>query len=619
MKKISQFLFLLFTLSFVIACEDSGSSGNNGITEPVPSAVAVTSAQASIAYTGWTDAEALVTDEDGSALEGIDVTLSQSGSYLTFEPASGTTDEDGKFKFTIKTASSMPEPASDVTTQFTARVDDELSDTASLTIRPIPDKLPWDEDAEAIFRASLMPGISDRSIIVTLPQDADITMNEATLLDGSVTAEVYGNYLELGFTGETTLAAGSHTAIVPFMIDGVYTPVKYAVIISDGTEVNPYPVRGLSDLELIVGSNLEKSYILENDIDMGAVNWAGIGRYKQNGDNAPFTGVFEGNGHSIINFNVAYDTDEGSGYPYARGFFAYIDNAIIKNIHITGTMEVMPITTRTASAGMLVGQMDGTDALIENCSTGGTIEASTSATSYSGGIVGIMNSGTINSSFSTVSIITKDCAGGVVGEAAGGVIKNCYSTGELNIGIITNTNTYIGGIAGYSRIAATIDSCYATGSIVSKSRAAGIAIGNINANNPIVKNSVALNPSLIGANTYIARISAGRDTDNAAANTGQENNYAFDEMSLSLTGTGSTYTPTAASTRNAIHGEDLALSAITASFFTTAPEDTSMQGVGWDMDIWDFNWADRGYKLPILKNHRAEAQKNQTMPAHLAN
>ena len=80
----------------------------------------------------------------------------------------------------------------------------------------------------------------------------------------------------------------------------------------DGTPENPYQIATPQQLALLAqqtnnGTGGDACYILTEDICLnenvgsGSVSWTTIGYYKQSSDNIGFSGVFDGNGHTISN------------------------------------------------------------------------------------------------------------------------------------------------------------------------------------------------------------------------------------------------------------------------------------------------------------------------------
>lgn len=81
------------------------------------------------------------------------------------------------------------------------------------------------------------------------------------------------------------------------------------------------------------GNNLKGvTVLLENDIDLSDGDWNPIGVYavKQT-ERKPFTGNFDGNGHSITGLNV--DKDNYSG------LFGYIENSNISGLSLSGSVK----------------------------------------------------------------------------------------------------------------------------------------------------------------------------------------------------------------------------------------------------------------------------------------
>ena len=165
-------------------------------------------------------------------------------------------------------------------------------------------------------------------------------------------------------------------------------------------------------------SSGEDSAVLMDNIDMKDVEWTPIGT-----KNMPFSGNFDGNGHTISGLNYSGE--------YA-GLFGYMNNGTISNIKLAdssfangtasggicavnngGTIEnsaVDNVAVSGETAGGICGQNSGT---ITDCFFSGNV----SSDRKSGGICG-SNSGTIKS---TVSLY----AGAAVGENTNGSITNC--------------------------------------------------------------------------------------------------------------------------------------------------------------------------------------------------
>jgi len=203
---------------------------------------------------------------------------------------------------------------------------------------------------------------------------------------------------------------------------------------------NPYLLSTANELNSI-GHNprlMGGHFKLINNIDLTGVDFFIIGNRV-----FAFTGVFDGNGHTISNFSY---TSTDTGY---IGLFGFVrgENAQIKDLGLIGPNIEAGTGGRV---GSLVGELwDGT---ITNCyAEGGSVSGDLGV----GGLVGF-NYGTITNCYATSSISGNDYVGGLVGRS-GGTIANCYSTGSVA------GNEEVGGLVG--RNSGTISNCYSVGSV----------------------------------------------------------------------------------------------------------------------------------------------------------
>lgn len=199
-----------------------------------------------------------------------------------------------------------------------------------------------------------------------------------------------------------------------------------------GTTSDPYKITTLSQLQSInsIPGNLSKNYILMNDLDFLSCNydsdgdnsngnWTAIGSYGN-----PFTGTFDGNGHTINGMKIYLEDSDN------QGLFGYIEgsSAEIKNLGL-----IAGSVSGRNSIGAIVGLNN--DGAVTNCYSTGDVSSTKAGYGYIGGIVGINgNSAKITDCYSTGSI-TGDLnnVGGIAGGNNGnGTITNCYSTGVIS-------------------------------------------------------------------------------------------------------------------------------------------------------------------------------------------
>jgi hypothetical protein len=206
-----------------------------------------------------------------------------------------------------------------------------------------------------------------------------------------------------------------------------------------GDANDPYQIWTAEDMQAIgADANYWDAYFkLMADIDLGAYTGTSfniIGMYVGflDPNNRAFTGVFDGDGHTISNFT--YDSNGVD----CVGLFRYTDDydpissAVIRDL---GLINPQVNATNGDFIGSIVGIAEGCE--IQRCwSKGGTVSGKRDV----GGFVGF--SGRIVNCYCENSV----SGGGDVGGFAGGYgyIENCYSTGSVI------AEYYAGGLAGTS-------------------------------------------------------------------------------------------------------------------------------------------------------------------------
>lgn len=218
-----------------------------------------------------------------------------------------------------------------------------------------------------------------------------------------------------------------------------------------------------------------------------------------------FEGSFDGQGFTISGLQF-YKTMLSGNLNTLEGLFGYVGGTI-KNLNISdisinvnntsgGTVYVGGIASYMKSGGEILnssvsGQMDVCSHMrdvyvvciagfaiknsIANCDFNGNIIASSGNGRYNvGGIIGIMNGGTIKqcnnkgyvkTAEGSKAVLGLNCCGGIVGYASDLIISECYNEGDI-LSLFYNDLKIDGGIAGYASMS-KIDKCYNTGDIES--------------------------------------------------------------------------------------------------------------------------------------------------------
>lgn len=326
---------------------------------------------------------------------------------------------------------------------------------------------------------------------------------------------------------DTSLSFGDeHTIIVrvvnnPIDLEPLTEPfIAKEGMLGDGSEGNPYQIKSASGLYKMLEFP-DKHFILTQDIDGKGMFFEAIGA-----NGTPFTGTFDGQGHSITGVMVS------SG---GAGLFA-INEGTIRNVGILADIDV-----RRSNVGILVDQNDG---IVEFAYSTGSIRGNSTV----GGLVGYSN----------------------------GIVRNSYSTARVNA-----RGKQAGGVIGITNRGSTTEQVYATGAVIAEESNAG-GISGYGYNNTVIRNSMALNPSIVtgtASNRIVGRVLAGETATLV-------NNYADENMFVSSENV------TIADPNNE-KGQGVGVEVFTKPSFY-------METLGWDFDsIWIWN---EDAKRPLLQS-----------------
>jgi len=215
-----------------------------------------------------------------------------------------------------------------------------------------------------------------------------------------------------------------------------------------GTPADPYLIHTADQLNTIglVVSDWDKHFRLIADIDLSGFDGK-EGRpvfniiapdtdtVKQGFQGTIFTGIFDGNGHTISNLTI-------KGVSYVGLFGSMASGAQVRDL---GVVDV-------------------------NITGSGY---------YVGGLVGYKFGGTVTQCYSTGAVSGTDCVGGLVGnngswDTPGGNVTQCYSTGAVS------GDFYVGGLVG-GNYEGTVTQCYSTGAVSGIDCVGGLVGGNTGA------------------------------------------------------------------------------------------------------------------------------------------
>lgn len=327
----------------------------------------------------------------------------------------------------------------------------------------------WDPNVYGQLYAN--GGSVDGDVVLGDTEDgpSTITGSGETVFNGKVTVTP-GSTIESGiFNGEVTnngtITGGVFNSTVSGSgtIKGGTFNGTPALITGSGTETDPYQISTAAGLKWFrdkvnsakTSDETKICAVLTEDIDLNNEPWTpiGIGEDTRKED-LPYSGTFDGNGHTISGLNVNYGDKNG-------GLFCYVKSATIKNLTVAGSV------THSSGDGVAYGGIVGgaDSSTIENCTNRCTVTGNW----YAGGIVGWSTDSDIIGCANFGNISSPSFSGGICGKIGGqndaagidATIRDCY-----NVGMVSGN--YAGGITGQSdseHIDILIANCYNVGSL----------------------------------------------------------------------------------------------------------------------------------------------------------
>ncbi len=259
-------------------------------------------------------------------------------------------------------------------------------------------------------------------------QPADLTTDKYDIDGDKINDEVY----EISNAGQLYWFAG--------LVNGTLSGV------TQNTSAN-----AVLTADIVVNKNVLKS---DGTVNEGTFKeWTPIGN-TCNGSYSPYTGIFEGQNHTISGLYFKQEnTSEVGFFGYNRG---KILNVGILDSYFCGFSQV----------GGVCGYNSST---IANCYNKGVVDGTADGASSFGGVCGC-NLGILTNCYNTGIVSGQSYVGGVNGYNRNGTIINCNATGEVN-----GTDSYVGGVIGRNLNKGTITNCYYDSTIYT-----GAAIGDDN-------------------------------------------------------------------------------------------------------------------------------------------
>ena len=288
---------------------------------------------------------------------------------------------------------------------------------------------------------------------------------------------------EIGNAGQLYWFAG---LVNGTLTDGTAQNLKANAVLTADITVNE---------DLLTSINTEEDGNVTNGSSFKA--WRPMGMADEKGNlTGWYTGIFDGNGHSISGLYVNRDEaadDVHTWFKSCIGLFGYY-SGVTRNLSVLdsymrgkdciggicgyndgGTIQNCYSAATVCGdsyIGGICGRSEG-DSIIENCYNTGYVYG---ATRSIGGICGD-NSATLQGCYNVGNVNGKFYVGGIVGESSGSGntiwIKDCYNRGN----VIGDTKD-IGGIGGYIG-SSLVENCYSQATVSGNTNVGGIC-GNSN-------------------------------------------------------------------------------------------------------------------------------------------
>jgi flagellin-like protein len=319
-------------------------------------------------------------------------------------------------------------------------------------------------------------GINGEENIVTSPTDTGSITIKPNSESGSVEAIAESDKTQelidkVSYSGVSTVSSSEPSSNAPNCGTVTYN--------GSGTLSDPYNITNDHELQCM-RSDLSSNYQLTRHIDASLTDQWNSGSGFQpigTGFSNGYSGSFNGQGYEIRNITIDRDSTK------FIGVFGYTDaGSEIKNVGVTNATVI-----GQTHVGILLGY--GYQTVVNNTYSTGSIESrDTASFPYAaGGLVGNIDEGRIEDSYSAATVIGQNDVGGLVGVNGNGVITKSYATGNVQ-----SYKDDTGGLVGY--LNGNLSRSFATGDVMASgadNRNAGGLVGQSTGFNNVINKSYA--------------------------------------------------------------------------------------------------------------------------------
>ena len=192
-------------------------------------------------------------------------------------------------------------------------------------------------------------------------------------------------------------------------------------------------------------ANASQTVSLKAKLDLQQYVWVPIGSPAN-----PFSGTFDGQGHTIKNLDIAYTGKGDRVYEYSNfGLFGDVNNGTVNRTFVVSGY-IKPVGS--VSIGGLAALVEGANSVISNSEAAVEMEIPdhTGSGIASGGLVGQLRGGEVHSSMAmpTINAGNYPVVGGLVGLTQSGTqLNNSFAYPKFKVASSTST-VKVGGLAG---------------------------------------------------------------------------------------------------------------------------------------------------------------------------
>lgn len=272
-----------------------------------------------------------------------------------------------------------------------------------------------------------------------------------------------------------------------------------------GTATNPYVISRIEQwLSLAAtATDYDKYFVLDADLDFATI--PGEDPIIGGAGSPAFTGVFDGRGHTISNWEHLAPTSDYVA-PFGQLSGGTVQNLNISAVNAGGKTYVGGVAGlasssflyRVSSSGAVTCTSERAGGLVGHSSSANIEQSSSSATvsgpAKIGGLIGRSHASDIHHAFATGTVSGQANTGGLVGEFTWeGRLTNSFATGDVN----GSGGAQIGGLVGYCESCNWVEFTFSSGSVTGDSATGGL----IGRNTGTVRNSFTVsNVYGLGAN-----------------------------------------------------------------------------------------------------------------------